>query len=57
MKSVFHIVLLDVEAPYHESPSIPTYFPGDGYSTLCFCCEAVDSGPLITRAVADMAEA
>jgi len=57
MKSAFHIVLLDVEAPCHEPPSILTDFPGDGYSTLCFCCEAIDSGPLITRAVADKAEA
>ena len=35
-RAVMHTVLAD--------------FPGDGYSTLCSCCEAIDSGPLITRA-------
>lgn len=30
--------------------TVLTDFPGDGYGTLCSCCEAIDSGPLITRA-------
>lgn len=36
MNSVFHIVLLDVEAPYHEPPRILTDFPGDGYGACAF---------------------